>query len=84
MRKRAGMERRIKITAYISIVIVAMVILIIVGVVLAVFLNLNPDFLSDMMDLITSSHHRHHDTEGENDSRAPADFDSGNFEGISE
>ena len=43
------MERRIKITAYISVVIVAIVVLIVVGAILAVFFHVNPDFFHDMM-----------------------------------
>ena len=43
------MERRIKITAYISVVIVAIVVLIVVGAILAVFFHVNPDFLHEMM-----------------------------------
>lgn len=49
LRRRAGVERRIKITAYISVVILAIVILIVVGAVLAVFFHVNPGFLQDMM-----------------------------------
>ena len=43
------MERRIKITAYISVVVIAIVVLMVVGAVLAVFFHANPDFLHDMM-----------------------------------
>ena len=43
------MERRIKITAYISVFIVAIVVLIVVGAILAVFFQVNPDFLHEMM-----------------------------------
>ena len=43
------MERRIKITAYISVVVIAIVVLMVVGSVLAVFFHANPDFLHDMM-----------------------------------
>ena len=49
MRRRAGVERRIKITAYISVVIVAIVVLIVVGAALAVIFHVNPDFIQDMM-----------------------------------
>ena len=43
------MERRIKITAYISVVVIAIVVLMVVGAVLAVFFHANPDLLHDMM-----------------------------------
>ena len=49
LRRRAGVERRIKITAYISVVIVAVVVLIVVGAILAVFFHVNPDFFHEMM-----------------------------------
>jgi len=49
LRRSAGVERRIKITAYISVVIVAIVVLIVVGAILAVFFHVNPDFLHEMM-----------------------------------
>ena len=51
LRRRAGVERRIKITAYISVVIVAIVVLIVVGAILAVFFHVNPEFLHDMMKI---------------------------------
>ena len=49
LRRRAGVERRIKITAYIAVVIVAIVVLIVVGAILAVFFHVNPDFFHEMM-----------------------------------
>ena len=55
MRRKAGVERRIKITAYIAVVVVAIVILIVVGAVLAVFFHVNPDFLHEMMKMDFSS-----------------------------
>ena len=50
------MERRIKITAYISVVVIAIVVLMVVGAVLAVFFHANPDFLHDMMMMSHGSH----------------------------
>ena len=51
LRKRANVERRIKVTAYIFVVILAIVILIIAGGILAVFFHVNPNFLHEMMKI---------------------------------
>ena len=51
------MERRIKITAYISVVVIAIVVLMVVGAVLAVFFHANPDFLHDMMMMSSGGSH---------------------------
>ena len=59
MRRKASVERRIKITAYISVVIIAIVILIVVGAVLAVFFHINPDFLQEMMRIKLGNTNEH-------------------------
>ena len=66
------MERRIKITAYISVVIIAIVVLMVVGAVLAVFFHANPDFLHDMM--MMSGHDGSHDEVRDNLSGQPVEI----------